>query len=98
MKITERIALLRAGYTKDEISQMIEEDNKIVEEAVPEDKLSEPAEDYSAVLKALTDEVKSLKASMQQKNINETEVKRPAATDQALEVLASLINPTQEEK
>lgn len=97
MKITERIALLRAGYTKDEISQMIEED-KIVEENVPEDKPSEPAEDYSAVIKALTDEVKSLKASMQQKNINETEVKRPAATDQALEVLASLINPKQEEK
>lgn len=97
MKITERIALLKAGYSKDEISAMIEEE-KSIEENAPEERPSEPAEDYSAVIKALTDEVKNLKASIQQKNIDETEVKRPAATDQALEVLASLINPKQEEK
>lgn len=96
MKISERIALLKAGYSRDEISAMIEED-KTVEE-VPAEQPTEPVEDYTTVIKALTDEVKSLKSAMQTKNINETEVNTPTATDQALDVLASLINPKKEEK
>lgn len=96
MKISERIALLKAGYSRDEISAMIEEDKTVEEQPVSEP--TEPAEDYSAVIKALTDEVKSLKSAMQTRNINETEVNTPTATDQALDVLASLINPKKEEK
>jgi len=96
MKISERIALLRAGYSRDEISEMIEEDKAVEEQPAAEP--AEPAEDYSAVIKALTEEVKSLKSAMQTRNINETEVNTPTATDQALDVLASLINPKKEEK
>lgn len=96
MKISERIALLRAGYSRDEISEMIEEDRAV--EEVPAEQPAEPVEDYATVIKALADEVKSLKSAMQTRNINETEVNTPTATDQALDVLASLINPKKEEK
>ena len=89
MKITERIALIKAGYTKDEISQMIEEDRKD-EEVKPE----EPKTDsrYEEIITALAQEVKSMKETIQKDNIDNTVVKARSPIDEASEILASLIN------
>lgn len=88
MKLSDRIALLKAGYSKDEIASMIEDDKAIEEPAAP----AAVPED-NPVLNALVEEVKSLKTAMQQQNINNTEISTPKPADQAMEVLASLINP-----
>lgn len=90
MKLSDRIALLKAGYSKDEIASMIEEDKTVEESAAP----AAAVEEDNPVLNALVEEVKSLKIAMQQNNINNTEISTPKPADQAMEVLASLINPT----
>jgi hypothetical protein len=73
MKLSERLALLRAGYSKEEINAMIDEDAK----AQPEEpeKLAEPSADQATmkVLATLANEVKDLKTAMYKKNIAETE-------------------------
>ena len=88
MKLSDRIALLKAGYSKDEIASMIEDDKAIEEPAAP---VAVPED--NPVLNALVEEIKSLKTAMQQNNINNTEISTPKPADQAMEVLASLINP-----
>lgn len=81
MKILDRIALLRAGYTKQEIEKMIEEDAAAAieipapepekkEEKEPE-KPAEPEVDY----KALYEKEKSEKEALQQQNINRDNTK-----------------------
>ena len=89
MKLSDRIALLKAGYSKDEIASMIEDDKAVEEPAAPAAAVPED----NPVLNALVEEVKSLKTAMQQQNINNTEISTPKPADQAMEVLASLINP-----
>ena len=73
MKIAERLALLKAGYSKDEINAMIDDDQKAAEavpEAVPEDDRSQ---DYMKVISALAGEVKDLKEAVYKENIKKTE-------------------------
>lgn len=89
MKISERIALIKAGYSKDEISEMINDERN--------EEVSEPAEPktdsrYEDIITALALEVKSMKEAIQKDNIDNTVVKTENPIDKASEILASLIN------
>ena len=85
MKIKERLALIKAGYSKEEINSMIDE------ESVEEKEEKAPVEDYMIVIKALANEVKDLKEAVQTENINRTEIK--TATSKSTEdILAELFS------
>lgn len=93
MKILDRLALLKAGYTKEEINEMIKaeaEDQKPEQEEAS----SEQTDKYADIITALANEVKELKTSIQKENIKNSEMSTGAHTvDDAMNVLASLINP-----
>lgn len=97
MKLSERLALLRAGYSKEEINTMIDEDAK----AQPEEpeKLAEPSADQATmkVLATLANEVKELKTAMYKKNIADSEGNKGGQL-KAEDILASLLNPPEEDK
>lgn len=96
MKLSERLTLLKSGYSREEINAMIDEDAKVVEEApvpeaVPED---------SAMLKvmsALANEVKDLKTAIYKQNIAKTESDK-GVQQKAEDILASLLNPPETER
>ena len=91
MKLSERIALLKAGYDKNEIAAMIEEDKAVDPE--PEKKEpSAPVNDYMKVISALVSEVKDLKEAVYTDNVNKTEVREPAQKS-AEEILTELFAP-----
>lgn len=93
MKILDRLALLKAGYTKEEINEMIKaeaEDQKPEQEEAS----SEQTDKYADIITALANEVKELKSSIQKENIKNSEMSAGTHTvDDAMNVLASLINP-----
>ena len=94
MRINERLALLKAGYSKDEINAMIDDDLKQVEVKEPEE--NPVKDDYMKVISALANEVKDLKEAVYTKNISETEVKanvRKSAED----ILAELFSAPNKE-
>ena len=97
MKLSERLTLLKAGYSRDEINAMIDEDAKIAEEA-PEQKEAVPED--SAMLKvmsALANEVKDLKTAVYKQNIANTEqISDKGVQQRAEDILASLLNPPQQ--
>ena len=75
MKLNERIALLKAGYTKEEISELIREDQEAADiDNKPED--SPAADSYMEVIKALATEVQGLKNAMHASNQQDVEVKK----------------------
>ena len=93
MKISERIALLRAGYTREEISAMLEEEANEIKQEEPE-KAEMPTE-YADALALLGQEVKQMKEAMQKQNLNAVETKAPVnAQEDVIKILGSLINPT----
>lgn len=97
MKIAERIALLKAGYTKAEINSMIDEDAQTVSEPVQDVEGPKPEEGVMKVLSAMASEIKDLKTAMYKENIANSTVQiggQPTAED----ILASLINPPGKEK
>jgi len=96
MKLSERLALLRAGYSKDEINTMIEDDAKESKEPkeVPKDN---GAGDMLKVMAALANEVKDLKTAIYKENIAKTESKQGGQL-KAEDILASLINPPEDKK
>lgn len=75
MKISDRIALLKAGYTKDEISELIAADQEKAEEVKPEEAPAK-ADDYMDVIRALASEVQGLKNAVQSGNVADAEVKK----------------------
>lgn len=95
MKLSERITLLKAGYSKEDINNMIEED-KASEVAPAED--SKPAEsnDYMKVLSVLANEVKDLKEAVYSSNITSSSVDGNKVI-KAEDILGALINPKIEE-
>lgn len=100
MKITERLALLKAGYTKDEINAMIDEEAQApAEEKVPTE-AEVKADDFMKVLTALADEVKGMKKAIQTENIENTKMGTDNPADSIDKILQSLINPieTKEEE
>lgn len=95
MKISERLALLKAGYSKDEINAMIDDDAAKIEEPAPEEK-PQPVDDYMNVIKALASEVKDLKEAVYSSNIEQTEIKT-ASTKSAEDILAELFSAPKKE-
>lgn len=95
MKLSERLALLKAGYSKEEINMMIDEDAKEVKET-PE-KTPEASDDVMKVMAALANEVKDLKTAMYKENIAKSEGTKGGQI-KAEDILASLINPPEEKK
>lgn len=95
MKINERLALLKAGYSKEEINAMIDEDMAKIEEPAELPK-EEPAEDYLNVIKALASEVKDLKEAVYSENIRKTEI-GSASSKSAEDILAELFSAPKKE-
>ncbi|MBR3359986.1 MAG: hypothetical protein IKG39_01465 [Lachnospiraceae bacterium] len=102
--IKDIISLLDAGYSREEIAEML--NNRAPAEQPEEipteepEKTPEPAgepkdeklDEYAEELKRLTDEVKTLKAQLQKKNIQQTEI-TPPKQETASDILARVINP-----
>lgn len=97
MKISERIALIKAGYTKDEINSMITEDAKVSEDP-KEPEAANNDNDYMKVLSVLANEVKDLKEAMYSSNINNSNIDKGSNVIKAEDILSSLINPKEENK
>lgn len=89
MKLSERIQLLKAGYSKEDIDQIIA-DEKIEPADPAPNEPAEPSADYMKVLEALANEVKGLKASVQAANIRNTDIDTGANVPSAESILASL--------
>lgn len=97
MKLSERLALLKAGYSKDEINAMIEDDAKESKETPKDAPEDNGAGDMMKVMAALANEVKDLKTAMYKKNIAESEGNKGGQLT-AEDILASLINPPEDKK
>ena len=95
MNIKDRITFIKAGYTKDEINEIIREE---MEAPAPSEQPAEPkpeetkAEDFMKVISALADEVKSLKKAVQVENIENTKMGTDAQSE-VDRILQSVINP-----
>lgn len=103
MNLKDRLTLLKGGYTKKEIEELAKAEAEAVKEEVieeTEEVEAEAKEDrvntFMATINNLVDEVKDLKTSLYQQNINKTELvdKR----EEAEEILASIINPLRNNK
>lgn len=94
MKLSERLALIRAGYSKDEIKAMIDED---AAEPVREEPAEAVDQSTMKVLSALANEVKDLKTAMYKENISNTEASTGGVL-KAEDILASLLNPPEDMK
>ena len=92
MKLSDRLALLRAGYSKAEINEMIDADAAEIK-AEPEAVQSPASDDVMAVLSKMASEIKDLKTAVHKENIANTEMKVGGAQQTAEQILASLINP-----
>lgn len=95
MKIIDRLAFLRAGYTKDEINKMIE-DEKIEsteDTTANENKQGTDVNDFMSVITTLADEVKNLKKAVQKENIENTTMDTDTRVSDIDKILASVINP-----
>lgn len=95
MKLNERLALLKAGYSKAEIDQLVKEDQEAVEEIQPEE--APGTDKYMDVIKALAGEVKSLKDAVHASNIENAEAVKQKPDD-AVDVLMELFNAPEKEK
>lgn len=92
MKLNERLALLKAGYTKDEINALIEEDKADAPEQEAVQNSSDlKVDDFVNVVKSLADEVRGMKKAMQTENIENTKIGNEA--DSVDRILQSIINP-----
>ena len=98
MKISERLALLKAGYTKEDIAEMIGEEAKAPEQGAEPEAEVQPDDRYMDVISSLAQEVRSMKEAMQATNLTNDVVKDVSPLDKASEILASLINQPAEPK
>lgn len=106
-KMKEIISLLDAGYSREEINEMLNDPGKEqspadesaeAPESAQESENPEPEEpaapvDNSAEIKALSDEVKALKQLIQKQNRKAAAVDSIQPQESASDVLIRLINP-----
>lgn len=95
MKISERITLLKAGYSREEINQMVNEEKA---EETAESEKPEVPQDYKDILVNLASEVKTLKEAVQRKNVQQAEAKAPDPQDDVIKILGSLVDPSLKNK
>ena len=102
MTISERVALIRAGYTRQDIAAMIEEERNPAPAPQPEPELApqpepEPAPqpeqgDAPAWAAALLNSVQQLTGAIQYQNrLNTEQPEQPDPMDQAVEALNKFI-------
>lgn len=97
MKLKDRLALLRAGYSKDEIALLIEEDKNV--EEVEQAKEEASNKEYPDALVALANEVKNLKETFQASNRDQVEtIASSNKVNEAMDILEGLINPSANKK
>lgn len=96
MKLSERLLLIKSGYSKDEINALIEEEKQIKNEP---DKAPEPKQDNDMIkaFSVLSEEIKKLKQAVHKTNIDDTQLddNNKNTID---EILASVINPVKDKK
>lgn len=101
-KMKEIISMLDAGYSREEINEMLnspeKEEAPEASENAQESENPEPEEpaapvDNSAKIKALDDEVKALKALIQKQNRKAAAVDSIQPQESATDILARLVNP-----
>ena len=101
MNIKERLTLLKAGYSKEEINAMIDDEQSSDQPAEhpTEDKPAADVTDFMSVVSALAEEVKGMKKAMQNENLKKTEIEgEKSMQDQVNDILQSIINPVEEKK
>ena len=99
MNIKERLTLLKAGYSKEEINAMIDDEKSSDQpaEQPAEDKTAADVTDFMSVVSALAEEVKGMKKAMQNENLKKTEIEgQKSMQDQVNDILQSIINPVEE--
>ena len=102
--IKDIISLLDAGYSREEIADLLEQPETAEEPAAepktpeepeqaaePETEPQKPAE--SAEILELKKEIQSLKAMIQKQNIKQARIEEPVHQDTASDILARLVNP-----
>ena len=97
MKLTEIITLLKAGYTKSEISEMVQAEKEAEEAAAAEpepepaqqepEEPKEPEPDY----KKMYEETQAALKQAQQLNINKANSTDPASQETAEDIILKLI-------
>lgn len=93
------LKLVEAGYSKEEISNMLQpeirEEPEIKEEPVPEQKNEEMSvkDEYISAMKEVTDELKKIKEDLHRSNliVDGTPIADPM--EESRKVLASIIDP-----
>lgn len=101
MNIKERLTLLKAGYSKEEINAMIDDEQSSDQpvEQPTEDKPAADVTDFMSVVSALAEEVKGLKKAMQNDNLKKTEIEGEESMQaQVDKIMQSIINPVEEKK
>ena len=101
--VNDILALVKAGYTKAEISAMLTPDQEpaetptipaepVTEEVAPEEKAAEvPAANTD--LTALLEEVKALRAAVNKRNVTADSLPNATREDIATKILREVINP-----
>lgn len=97
MKILDRITLLKAGYTKEDIQEMLK-----AEDTNTDDKETPEENNYNTKLveavTALASKVKGLEDTIHANNIDNTTVKVDTGADNVMNILEGIINPHTDKK
>lgn len=100
MDIEKVLALISAGFTKDEIMGFTQAPAATEKPQEPEKKEPEPevrAEENPDPMAALLSEIKGLRSDIAKQNINRDALQISNA-DKAVEILGSIINPPNKKK
>lgn len=97
MKILDRITLLKAGYTKEDIQEMLksEDTNNDVKETPEENNYNDKLVE---AVTALATKVKGLEDTIHANNIDNTTVKVATGADNVMNILEGIINPHTDKK
>ena len=99
------LKLVEAGYSKEEISNMLqpekkEESEEIKEKPDPEQKDEEMSvkDEYISAMKEVTDELKKIKDDLRRSNLINDSVEIADPLEESRKVLASIIDPPNPKK
>ena len=98
MKISDRLNLLKAGYSRQEIDAMIEAEETAPEvnaPAPPEGEQVANPQDDNAVLSAITELTKAIHAS---NILNSSRASAPVVTESVEDILTTIVNGHKGEK
>ena len=96
MKLTDRLNLLKAGYSRQEIEAMIEADDTAPDVNAPDATAVDPVanpQDNTAVLSAIDELTKAIQAS---NILNSSRASAPQVTESVEDILNTLVNGKKE--